>query len=97
MIRDEIICKIRIYIPIAARKTQGADGIYFAFFVKMPNWSRVERIIGETAREIGVLVVVFAPLEATFSEAPINATRIVAMIVFGFLSIVYGIVLETRT
>ena len=34
----------------------------------MPNWKRVQGLVGETAREIGILMLVFAPLESAFAD-----------------------------
>jgi hypothetical protein len=34
------------------------------------DWKRAERLVGETMREIGVLIFVFAPLEYLFAERP---------------------------
>lgn len=47
-------------------------------------------------REMGVLVVVFAPLEATFSEVSVGLATIGAMILFGVTAIAGGIILEAR-
>jgi len=33
----------------------------------MFNWKRIEQVLGETVREIGILVIVFAPLDAAFA------------------------------
>jgi hypothetical protein len=60
------------------------------------NWQRVEAVIGETAREVGVLIVVFAPLEATFSEVPVSTGRVTAMFFIGLLILASGIMLEVR-
>ena len=67
-----------------------------ASFTVMTNWYRVESVLGETAREMGVLTVVFAPLEATFSEVSVSALWVITMIAFGLTSIVGGIIMETR-
>jgi hypothetical protein len=63
----------------------------------MINWQRLETVIGETAREVGVLIVVFAPLEATFSEAPVSSGRVTAMFFVGLLVLAGGIMLEVKT
>jgi hypothetical protein len=60
------------------------------------NWPRVVTVLGETAREVGVLMVVFAPLEATFSGVSVSTARIVAMIASGLGALVGDIILETR-
>jgi hypothetical protein len=60
------------------------------------NWPRVAILIGETIREMGLLIVVFAPLEAMFAEVSTNLTRGFAVALFGFLLIACGIIVETR-
>ena len=61
----------------------------------MFNWKRVEQVMGETVREIGILVVVFAPLDAAFAGGPVNADAMTGVIVSAFLLIIAGIILET--
>jgi len=62
----------------------------------MPNWQRAEDLLGETAREVGVLIVVFAPLEAMFSEVFVSAGRVATMFLVGVVLIAGGIIMETR-
>jgi hypothetical protein len=62
----------------------------------MPNWQRAESLLGETVREMGVLVAVFAPLEATFSDVGLDTGTVAAMFVFGLAAIAGGIILEAR-
>jgi hypothetical protein len=53
-------------------------------------------LIGETIREMGLLIVVFAPLEAMFADVSTNVTRVFAVALFGFLLFAGGIIIETR-
>jgi len=62
----------------------------------MLKWDRIERLFGETVREIGILVVVFAPLEAAFADRPIAPWAVTGAIMAGVGLIVVGIILETR-
>lgn len=62
----------------------------------MPNWGRVRRLVGETAREIGTLIFVFAPLDSAFAERPIDQGLVIGIMLGGVLLIRSGIVLETR-
>lgn len=52
--------------------------------------------MGESVREVGVLMVVFAPLEATFSDVSVGTGRVAAMFLVGLLLIAGGIILEAR-
>jgi len=62
----------------------------------MHGWKLLQRLGGETAREIGILILVFAPLEATFSERPVSTTVIIGLVVLGIIGIVGGILMEVR-
>ena len=62
----------------------------------MTNWRRAEDILGETIREIGTLVVVFAPLEAVFAERSISYVAVTVMVLFGLVLITSGILVESR-
>jgi hypothetical protein len=55
---------------------------------------RVRRLLGETAREIGILVFVFAPLEAVFSDSPIDSRVIAGLIAGSLIAITSGILME---
>ena len=62
----------------------------------MLNWKRLEEVLGETVREIGILVLVFAPLDAAFTERP-HDLRDVTPVLLGALGlIIVGILLETE-
>jgi type IV secretory pathway VirB2 component (pilin) len=60
------------------------------------NWQRAESLLGETIREMGVLIVVFAPLEAMFAQGATSLTRVVAVALLGAVLVASGIILETR-
>lgn len=61
----------------------------------MPNWKRIEQLLGETIREIGILVVVFAPLDAFFSEKHTGPYFLAGVMSWALAVIGYGIFLET--
>ncbi len=60
------------------------------------DWRRATIILAETAREVGVLVLVFAPLEATFSGVTVRWDAVLSLGVFGLVLIASGILLEVR-
>jgi hypothetical protein len=62
----------------------------------MLNWQRAEDPLGETVREMGVLILVFAPLEALFTDVLVNKTLVSAMFLVGVLLAAGGIMLEAR-
>jgi hypothetical protein len=62
----------------------------------MLDRQRAENLMGESVREVGILMVVFAPLEATFSDVLVDAGRVAAMFLVGLLLIAGGIILEAR-
>lgn len=62
----------------------------------MPNWGRVRRLLGETAREIGTLILVFAPLESAFAERPLSQGSMTGIMLISVLLIGSGIVFEVR-
>jgi hypothetical protein len=53
-------------------------------------------LLAETIREMGILIVVFAPLEAMFAEVDTSLTRVWGVALFGALLVACGIILETR-
>jgi hypothetical protein len=61
----------------------------------MVNWTRLEKIIGETAREIGILVIVFAPLDAVFTPGALSNEQLRTIVLFAIGWIIAGIILET--
>jgi hypothetical protein len=77
-------------------KSRRRWGIAIAAGTGVTNWPRVERVLGETVREVGILIVVFAPLEATFSEVPVSMVVVAAMFFLGVVLAAGGIIMETR-
>lgn len=60
------------------------------------NWIRVRRLLGETIREIGILVFVFAPLETVLADQPVSRAAVMLAMLGSLTMIVAGVVLETR-
>lgn len=60
----------------------------------MLDWKLLQRLGGETAREIGILILVFAPLEETFSETPVSVTVILGLVFLSIILIAGGILME---
>ena len=60
------------------------------------SWDRVRHLFGETLREVGTLVFVFAPLEAAFAERAIRPDLLATVILGSLAAIIAGIVLESR-
>ncbi|HEV8382750.1 MAG TPA: hypothetical protein VGQ29_14270 [Gemmatimonadales bacterium] len=56
---------------------------------------KAQRLVGETIRDIGILVVVFGPLDAIFQKEGPGELLISLMVVFGLLSVTLGIILES--
>jgi hypothetical protein len=56
----------------------------------------VERLLGETVREIGILVFVFAPLDAALADHPPDLSVVIAVAAGALGAIVVGIMLETE-
>ena|SRR5256885_3979753 len=54
---------------------------------------QIRRMVGEVMREIGVLLVVFAPLDALFSRGTLTVMAIVVIVVVAVLFLVAGIML----
>jgi hypothetical protein len=75
-----------------------SPGIVFAdiAFDMSYDWRHVQVLLGQTAREIGVLVLVFAPLESTFSDRPFDAEILVGSIVVSLVLVAGGILTEAR-
>ena len=55
---------------------------------------RALRLVAETAREIGTLILVFAPLESGFADRPFDARILAAVIVASLALIACAILLE---
>ena len=61
----------------------------------MTNQKAIEGLLGETIREIGILVLVFAPLDAAFAEGPFDIPLETVVAARAIGAIVVGIMLET--
>jgi hypothetical protein len=57
----------------------------------------IVRLVGETLREMGLLTVVFAPLDAIFGGTNANLIPLAVIMVIGATLIVCGILIETKT
>lgn len=62
----------------------------------MLNWRRAFDLLGETAREMGLLIVVFAPLDTLFADTPIDQLVLAVTIFVGLTLMVGGILIEAR-
>jgi hypothetical protein len=71
------------------------DGTVLAFsaFVTAGIKRQIARMIGEFLREVGVLVVVFGPLEALVTYGTLPPWEIVAIVVLAGPSLVLGMYL----
>jgi hypothetical protein len=57
---------------------------------------KVLKLVGGTAREIGILVLVFAPLEALYREPRAIALDVGPLVAMSLLLITLGIILEAE-
>ena len=60
------------------------------------NRQRAETLVGESVREIGILMVVFAPLKATFADVLVGNGWVAVTFLVGLALIAGGIILESR-
>lgn len=60
------------------------------------NERKVVRMVGEIMREIGVLLLVFAPLDAIFARDALTVWGIAAIVVFAVILIIIGIAAEVK-
>ncbi len=58
---------------------------------RMLDWRRAANLLGETVREMGVLILVFAPLEAIFTDVLVSNILVAAMFLVGVLLAAGGI------
>ncbi len=68
----------------------GASGLGDVFDKRKVRW-----LLGETLRDIGILLVVFAPLDAFFRNEPTALLPLALLFTCGLLFIALGIILET--
>ena len=60
----------------------------------MVDKGKAQRLVGETLRDIGILVIVFGPLDAVF-QRPAPGVAVLAPMVAGALSLItLGIIVE---
>ena len=57
---------------------------------------KAQQLLGETIRDIGILVVVFGPLDAFFQEGHLSALPLVLIVAAGLLCIALGIMIEAK-
>lgn len=60
----------------------------------------VSELVGESLREIGVLLLVFIPFDATFFQGSLKPATVVGLVILaiaGFVLVVVGILLEKGT
>ena len=62
----------------------------------MRDRRHINRLVGETAREVGALIFVLVPLDATFAGAPVNGLAVGATMLSGLILIACGILMETQ-
>ena len=55
---------------------------------------RAALLVGETVREFGILVFVFAPLDGLFQTGGPPRTTVIGLIVLGLILVVIGIMIE---
>lgn len=60
----------------------------------MLNRRRIEQIFGETMREIGILVFVFAPLDTLFAEPRIGVVGVMAIALLAVAMMIAGRIVE---
>lgn len=60
------------------------------------NWDKAWRLIGESTREIGILMVVSVPLESAFQSPRPGPLAVIGLMLAGALLVVTGIPLETE-
>ena len=71
-------------------------GMQIAVVLGMTRARRALRLLAETGREIGILIVVFAPLETMFGGHSIGDRRVFAAVAMGAALIVFGILVQTK-
>jgi hypothetical protein len=71
-------------------------GIRVAIDEGMTRHEHVRRLLAESMREVGVLVLVFAPLESTFSDLAIDGPLLFAVMTLSLALIGCGILVETK-
>lgn len=62
----------------------------------MIDRGKAQRLVGETMRDIGILVVVFGPLDALFQQPAPGVAILVLMVAGALFFITLGIILEAK-
>ena len=70
------------------------SGILIAKSIQMVDWRRALQLFAETMREIGILIVVFVPLDYVLAERPIGH-RLAIVIVLSSIGIACAILIES--
>ena len=71
-------------------------GMHIALVLRVTRARRALHLLAETGREIGILIVVFAPLETMFGGRSIGDRRVFAAVAMGAVLIAFGILVETK-
>jgi hypothetical protein len=89
-----------IFRDALCRNYRGSSDNSWAFRLPlaraMTRARRALRLLAETVREIGILMVVFAPLESVFADRRIDAQVLMAVVAAGVALIACGILVETK-
>jgi hypothetical protein len=62
----------------------------------MIDKGKAQRLVGETMRDIGILVVVFGPLDALFQRPAPDLAVLAPMVAGALFFITLGIILEAK-
>ena len=62
----------------------------------MIDRARARELLGETVREIGVLLAVFVPVDAFFQAIPVAPFPLVAVVLCALVCMVLGITVEAQ-
>ena len=57
---------------------------------------KANRLVGESLREVGILLLVFGPLDALFQRAQAGVLAVTPFIAVGLLLVGVGIIIEAR-
>ena len=79
-----------------ARTRQIREGIAIAFASVVPRTRRALSLAAETVREIGTLMIVFAPLESAFADRPLDVQLLAGVIATSLALIACAILVEAR-
>jgi hypothetical protein len=57
---------------------------------------KMRELFGESIRELGILVLVFVPIDAFFQPAPVNRLEVAILMMGALLFGVWGIIIGSR-